>query len=385
MRYPDISQSGSTRAPSSPHSSPTGPAALSPHQLVALAAASTRELIWGLRAVAHEVVRWRRLAAAIPDDTLRRDALHAIDRKRANIDGAALFWVLPRHRNMDLLRLLVAYEILADFLDCTSERGAHVGIANGLCLHGALRDALDPAAPPRDYYRCHPWTHDGGYLHRLIATCQHRCELLPSFHVTRPFVNRAASLTAVVLALNHEPDSFSRDAMLSVWASLQFREQSELAWFEWCGGASAWLTIFALLALATNPASNTTEAKDIYDAYLPWVSLTGTMLDSYVDITEDAANDAHSYIAHYSGPQLATERVISIIGRSLHEVNGLRDRHRHLVIVGCMVAMYLSKDSARTPTMRANTHKITRASGNLGYLLSFVLRVWRILYKQRSE
>ena len=251
-------------------------------------------------------------------------------------------------------------------------------------LHSALRDALDPAAPISDYYRCHPWTHDGGYLHRLITTCQRKCELLPSFHVTRPFLNRAASLTEV-LALNHEPDPSCRDAALSAWASRQFPEQSELAWFEWCGGASAWLTIFALLALAADPVSETAEAKDVYDAYLPWVSLTGTMLDSYVDMTEDAASDAHSYIAHYPGQQLATDRVVEIIGRSLREVNGLRDRHRHLVIVGCMVAMYLSKDSARTPAMRANTDKITRVSGNLGYLLSFVLRAWRILYRQQSE
>lgn len=349
-----------------------------------LATASTRELLWGLRAVAREVARWRRLATTIPDDTLRHDALGAIDRKRANIDGAALFWVLPRHRNPNLLRLLVAYEILADFLDCTSERGAHAGIANGLRLHGALRDALDPAAPISDYYRCHPWTHDGGYLHRLITTCQRKCELLPSFHATRPFLNRAASLTEV-LALNHEPDPSSRDAALSAWASLRFPEQSEVAWFELCGGASAWLTIFALLALATNPTSKAAEAKDVYDAYLPWVSLTGTMLDSYVDMTEDTSNNAHSYIAHYPDKQLATERTIEIVGRSLREVNGLRDRHRHLVIVGCMVAMYLSKDSARTPAMRANTDKITRASGNLGYLLSFVLRAWRILYRQQSE
>lgn len=349
-----------------------------------LAAASTRELLWGLRAVAREVARWRRLAGAIPDDTLRHDALQAIDRKRANIDGAALFWVLPRHRNPHLLRLLVAYEILADFLDCTSERGAHAGVANGLRLHGALRDALDPAAPISDYYRCHPWTDDGGYLHRLITTCQRKCELLPSFHVIRPFLDHAASLTEV-LALNHEPDSSSRDAALSAWVSGKFPERSELAWFEWCGGASAWLTIFALLALATRPTSETAEAKDVYDAYLPWVSLTGAMLDSYVDMAEDASNDAHSYIAHYPDQRLATERVIELVGRSLREVNGLRDRHRHLVIVACMVAMYLSKDSARTLTMRANTDKITRSSGNLGYLLSYALRGWRILYRQQSE
>ena len=349
-----------------------------------LAAASTRELLWGLRAVAREVTRWRRLAAAIPDDTLRHDAVEAIDRKRANIDGAALFWILPRRRNPNLLRLLVAYEILADFLDCTSERGAHAGVANGLRLHGALRDALDPAAPVTDYYRYHPWPHDGGYLHRLIATCQGKCELLPSFHVTRPFLDHAASLTEV-LAINHEPDPPSRDAELSAWASQRFPGQSEVAWFEWCGGASAWLTIFALLALATNPESQTAEAKDVYAAYLPWVSLAGTMLDSYVDMTEDAANDAHSYIAHYSDQELATERVIEIVDRSLQEVNGLQDKHRHLVIVGCMVAMYLSKDSARTPATRATTDKITKVSGNLGHLLSLGLRAWRILYRQQSE
>ncbi len=340
-------------------------------------------MLWGLRAVAREVARWRQLAAAIPNDTLRHDALQAIDHKRANIDGAALFWILPRRRNRNLLRLLVAYEILADFLDCTSEHGAHAGVANGLRLHSALRDALDPAAPITDYYRYHPWAHDGGYLHRLIATCQRKCELLPSFHVARPFLDHAASLTEV-LALNHEPDPSSRDAALAAWARQRFPGQSEVAWFEWCGGASAWLTIFALLALATNPVSKAAEAKEVYDAYLPWVSLTGTMLDSYVDMTDDAANDAHSYITHYPDQELATERVIEIIGRSLQEVNRLHDRHRHLVIVGCMVAMYLSKDSARTPAMRANTAKITRVNGNLGHLLSLVLRAWRILYRQQS-
>ena len=36
-----------------------------------------------------------------------------------------------------------------------------------------------------------------------------------------------------------------------------------------------------------------------------------------------------------------------------------------------MVAMYLSKDSARTPAMRANAEKITQANGNLGYVLVF--------------
>ena len=71
---------------------------------VALARASARELIWGLRLVSREVGGWRARAAEIPDPELRADALAAISRKRGNINGAGLFWTLPDRRNRDLLR-----------------------------------------------------------------------------------------------------------------------------------------------------------------------------------------------------------------------------------------------------------------------------------------
>jgi tetraprenyl-beta-curcumene synthase len=353
------------------------------HQQLALARASIRELRWGLAGVSGEVGRWRARAAAIPDDALRHDALRAIDYKRASIDGAALFWTLPRHRSYSLLRLLVAYEILADFLDCVNERTAHVGIENGLRLHRALRDALAPGAPTADYYKDHPHGNDGGFLKLLIVTCQETCVLLPSFETVRPFVARAASLTDV-LALNHEPDPSGRDAALQVWASGRFPAHPELAWFECCGSASAWLTILALLALAADVGCETSEAEKVYGAYLPWVSLTGTMLDSFADIADDEADGAHSYIAHYGDRQVAVDRLIELIGRSLREVAGLDNSQRHLVIVACMVAMFLSKDSARAPAMRSSTCKITRASGSITGLLVPVLRAWRTIYGQKS-
>ncbi len=100
-------------------------------QAWALGVATTRELLWGLSAVSREVKHWRTLASSIPDITLRHAALGALARKRGNIDGAALFWILPRRRSPQLLRLLVAYEVMADFLDTVSEDGADAGISNG--------------------------------------------------------------------------------------------------------------------------------------------------------------------------------------------------------------------------------------------------------------
>lgn len=351
--------------------------------LFALAVATTRELRWGLRAVSREVDHWRTRAAAIQDDALRHDALEAIDRKRANIDGAALFWTLPRVRSSALLRLLVAYEILADFLDCTSERAAHLGTANGLQLHRALIEALDPSVSISDYYRYHPWAEDAGYLRALVDTCRRGCERLPSYEVARPLLHRAASLTQV-LALNHEPDPSRREAALRAWAQAHFAGDQELAWFELTGGASAWLTILALLALAAEPGRDEREANETYAVYLPWVSLTGTMLDSYGDVAEDAANDAHSYIAHYGTKAVAGERIGEIVRRAVAGAASLRDGERHLVVASCMVAMYLSKDSVRASDTRALTRSLTHAAGPLTRLLVPVLRGWRLLYGQRS-
>jgi tetraprenyl-beta-curcumene synthase len=277
----------------------------------------------------------------------------------------------------------VAYEVLADYLDCTSERGAHVGIVNGLQLHRALADALDPSVELQDYYRHHPWSRDGGYLHALLGTCRAACTQLPSYPNVKPLALRAARLTEV-LGINHEPDTERRDTALSTWTTNHFADYGELAWWERTGGASAWLTILALLALATAPAVTSDHARNVYGAYMPWVSLAGTMLDSYSDMAEDAAAGDHSYIAHYPNTAVASQRLADIVQRSLLETQNLHDGERHLVIVACMVAMYLTKDSTRSPDLRPTTDVIVRAGGLLTRSLVPVLRAWRVLYKQRS-
>ena len=84
---------------------------------------------------------------AIPDAPIRENALGALARKRAHTDGAALFWIIPRARNLTLLRMLAAFEIMCDFLDSVNEHGAQMGQANGRQLHLALIDALAPERP----------------------------------------------------------------------------------------------------------------------------------------------------------------------------------------------------------------------------------------------
>jgi tetraprenyl-beta-curcumene synthase len=327
---------------------------------------------------------WRALARAIPGGPIREDALSALRDKRGQTDGAALFSILPRARNSSLLRLLVAYQIIWDFLDSVNERGAQVGVANGCQLHLALIDALDPARPLSDYYRYHPWRADGDYLNTLVTVCRACCGELPSYERIRPLVVREA-VRARVLAINHDLDSLSRDAKLRAWASEEFPDGHEASWFELSGAASAGLTIFALLALAAEPACSDTEIALTQRTYFPWTSATATMLDSYVDQLEDAESGDHIYIAHYPSPAVANQRIGWLLRRSLTEAAWLRGSEKHILIAASMTALYLSKDSARLPAMRQSTKTLVSCGGSLTRLLIPVLRLWRTAYALRSS
>lgn len=362
---------------------PSDPAPLSARQLWALTTAATRELTWGLPSVAREVHRWRSLASSIPDVPIREDALNALAAKRGHIDGAALFSIIPRTRNPALLRLLVAYEIIWDFLDSINERGAAAGLANGLQLHLALIDALDPARPISDYYKYSPWRNDGGYLRALVNACRKNCTLLPEYERVRKLIVQEAS-RGQVCAINHALDPLVRDSELERWAATEFPAGHGAWWFELTAAASTDLTIFALLALASEDICTEDQIALTAKAYFPWASGLAAMLDSYVDQAEDALKGDHSYVSHYATPELATYRICLFIRRCLLEAASLKDGERHILIVASMFAMYLSKSSALNSAMGSTTKHIIRAGGSLTRVLHPILRLWRIIYGLRS-
>jgi tetraprenyl-beta-curcumene synthase len=339
--------------------------------------------VWGLPEVAREVHAWRGRALSIPDAAIRADALTSLAHKRANIDGAALFWTIPRERNPHLIGLLASYEMICDFLDSINEPSTAADPVNGRQLHLSLIEALDFNRAPANHYQHHPSHDDGGYLKALVQTCRARSAALPSYEHTRGVVIPEATRFEII-AINHDTDPARRETAHRTWASREFPAPGEASWFELTAAATASLTIHALLALSAESTEEATSLASTREAYFPWVTLTTTMLDHFVDQTEDQQSGNHSYIAYYPTPEAAAQRIHELIRRCLKETSTLEHSERHTLIVACMIAMYLSKDSARTPAMQATTKSLADAGGSLTHLLIPILRLWRIAYAQRS-
>lgn len=364
-----------------PHVSDADPASLTPAQIGALLGSATRELLWGLRTAGSELRGWLAMADGIPNTSLRQDALHALRLKRGHLIGATLFTILPRRRSATLLRALLAYQMILDYVDNVSER--YPELANGWQLHRALAEAVVPGGPVSDYYRHHPWCEDGGFLVALVHACRDACAALPSYERVRLLLARDARRVGV-LGLNHELDPGRRDALLREWATRECPDERELNWFELSAAASSSLLVLVLLALAAERELTHAEVVAVYGAHWPWIGLATTMLDSYADQADDEASGNHSYVAHYPDAETAAERIRLSVTTSMYAARRLPNGHRHAVIVACMAALFLSKESARSAELRETTRSFAAAGGSLVRLLLPILRVWRLLNGQRA-
>lgn len=364
---------------------PDDPAPVNCRQLAALASGVGRELGWGLRTVSREVAAWQRRAAQIRAPELRALALHSLADKRSLTEGAARFWEVPRRRSTPLVKVLVAFQILANFLDTVSERGQRDLAARTLAPSSimlAFIDAVDVDQPTRDYYRDYPEWDDDGYLLALVQVCRSCCVGLPSYRQARGRLARHARL-AGVLDLHHDPDPVRRDRALRRFATTWFANDTTVSWFEHAAAASSALNVIVLLTLASEPRTTERELDAAITTYTN-VGVLSVVLDSFADQLDDAVSGHLSFIGYYPNAPAAVNRIQYLIERSLRDAAGLRNGSRHVLLVSMMIAMFLSRDSARSDTLLADTTTLIAAGGSMTRYLVPVLRFWRVSYRLKT-
>jgi tetraprenyl-beta-curcumene synthase len=310
----------------------------------------------------------RARARAIPDPTLREDALISHHHKASNSEGLAALAVLaPAEHRADVTRSLVAYQLMLDYLDGVSERPADEPVANGLRLHRAFAVALDPAAAHEDYYQLAPGREDGGYLKALIETCRAPLRDLPSYPAVREPLLRQARLCGESQALYHAPCDAPINGRIDRWAA-QTAAEAELeedfeSWELLAAAAASSYSVGALLALAATPGASEADARAVESAYFPWATGLNALLDSLVDLDEDPEDTSH--IRRYGSFELATERLATIAAGSRIRLARLPDGSLHAAILAAMGALYLAQPEAWRPGREQISRAVLESLGPL--------------------
>ena len=281
--------------------------------VAATVASLVRYWLGVLPIVRRDLRHWSRRAEAIPDPVLRAQAVATLREERLNAEAAAVFATLvPWTRWSALVPLLVAFQVMYDYLDTVSEERVDDPLRNGLQLHRALAAALDPLLPLLDWYRHHPQRDDGGYLDELVGVCRARLGSLPAGPMVLPHARRAAGRCAAGQSYTHDAEQ-EGDARLAAWALSQDRADG-YRWWEVAAGVISSVGVYALLAAAADPRTTLAEAHRVDAAYFPPICALSALLDSLVDRRSDALTDNHSSFGHYPSGAEAAERLSMIAG-----------------------------------------------------------------------
>jgi tetraprenyl-beta-curcumene synthase len=347
-------------------------------ELAALLSVAAR--FWGhvMPTVRAELRTWERAAETIPHPQLRAHALATLASERLSAAGAALFaTTLPRY-DPTLVRTLVAYQVICDYLDTLCEQPSADPVANGRTLHRALVDAVAPDAVPESWYRLHATGDDGGYLAALVGACRAGCESLPSFVRVRSAARREATRNEVQGIKDGPADQ--REPLLRRWARTQARADpvGDASWFELAAAGSSPLAVLALLAAAADASASDASVEQLRRCYFPWVEALSTLLDSLADRARDETTGELSFVAQYPSTEVMTARLQTLAVRALASARELPHAERHVVLIAGMIAMHLSDPSALLPGVRETTRAVLRSSlAGVTPLLLSIMRTWR--------
>jgi tetraprenyl-beta-curcumene synthase len=343
---------------------------------MAVAAALGAYLTTALRPARRELRRWEDEADSIPDPVLRAQALAALAEKGLNVEAVAVFATLaPRAYRRRALGAIATLQIAIDYIDSLSEGSTAEPLEDGLRLHQALAVALTPGAEPLDWYRFHPRADDGGYLSRLVASCQESVRSLPAATAVLPLARAAASRCGEGQSYTHAA-ARGEVRQLQDWAD-GLDSPAGYRWWEVAAGASSSVAAHALIAAAADRETSAGEAALIDAAYFPPIGALTVLLDDLIDREEDALAGEHNYLTYYRDSQAAADRLALIAARASAATAKLRDARRHAAILSGVAGFYLSADAATTPYARPIRDRLLGSIGLTSRPLLATMRLRR--------
>jgi tetraprenyl-beta-curcumene synthase len=329
-----------------------------------------------------EIRRWADLAQTIPNPELRAVATAAVADDAGNAEAAAAFGAFaPRRSVRTVVELLVAWQILIDYVDALGEIDHADPLSHGLELGAALTATI--AEPLERDHLERLAGNDGGYLSALIDACRKRLNSFPAVEAVRAPAAAAARRCGAALAHTHAAAHAGETSRLEAWADVATTATS-YAWWEIAAGGNSNIGVLALLAVASDPASTVRDADAVAAAYWPHVCTMSTLLDSLVDYERDAHTGNFSFVGRYADRDDAERGIVAASARSLDAVQQLRRSHTHAMIV-CGVAAFYGAEAKSHSLAAQITPKVLMALRPTATPIAAALRAQRRLKRRTAE
>jgi len=346
-------------------------------ELQALLAANARYWTTVAALVRGELAHWRNRASAIADPELRRLALGKLEDERFNAQaGAMLATRAPRAHRADVVRAIVALQVLFDLLDGLTERPAPDPLADGERAFTVLFDALTPHLDRNG-------EDEVGYLRELSDAVRAAVARLPAYEAVLD-VAAASGWRAAQAQVRMHALAQLGVGQLQAWAE-QEAHGTGLQWRELlAGAASSVLVVHALIAAAADTHTTPAQAVRIAEAYLS-ICVLLTLLDSLVDQEHDEHAGQPGFVSLYENHEMLGRVLTDTARRARAQALALPAGVQHVMMLSGVVAYYSSMPDARAERARPLIAQLHRELGpSIAPALAF-MKAWRLAKRLRAR
>lgn len=326
---------------------------------------------------------WQKEAELIPDSELRKQALLSIKNKTFHCEGGSIYGLLAQEKIEPTIRFIVAYQTISDYLDNLCDRSTSLDPEDFRTLHQACLDALTPDAESINYYQFRQEQDDGGYLMKLVKTCQNVLKQLPSYQVIAPCLHELADYYCNLQVHKHVKVQ-ERVPRLKAWFEEHRNQIPEMKWYEFSACTGSTLGIFSLIAYAGDPNFSKELAIKVKNSYFPWVQGLHILLDYFIDQEEDRIGCDLNFCTYYKSEQEITERFLYFLKQADKAVSQLPHKHFHRMINRALLGVYLADQKVNQQRdVRKTAGKILRSCGgsSLFFLWNAIIMA-RLRYQQ---
>jgi tetraprenyl-beta-curcumene synthase len=326
---------------------------------------------------------WKKEAEQIPNPELRKQALLSIQSKTFHCEGGSIYGLLAREGIEPTIRFIVAYQTISDYLDNLCDRSNSLDPEDFRTLHQACLHALTPNAESINYYQFRQEQDDGGYLIKLVKTCQDILIKLPSYQTIAPGLHELADYYCNLQVHKHVKVQ-ERVPRLKAWFEEHRHQIPEMKWYEFAACTGSTLGIFCLVAYACDPNCSKELAIGVKNSYFPWVQGLHILLDYFIDQEEDRIGGDLNFCTYYNSQEEITERFVYFLKEADKAVSQLPHQHFHRMINRALLGVYLAdrKVNEQRAVRKTAGHILRSCDGSsLFFLWNGLIMAW-IRYQQ---
>jgi tetraprenyl-beta-curcumene synthase len=306
--------------------------------------------------------QWRVEALPCPDPVLRQMALASLKHKAFHCQGGAVFAALSPKYEKTLLRIIVAYQTLCDYLDNLCDRAGSTDGKAFRHLHNSLLTALTPGSTCGDYYLYYPYKEDGGYINGLVEECQTQIETLPNYWKVQQRLWELANWYSELQVRKHLNLDVREEQLIS-WASQQSRRYIGVRWQEFAAATGSTLAVFALLGLACREELDDASMHRTWQAYFPWICGLHILLDYFIDREEDLQGGDLNFTFYYRNEAEMEERLKYFIYQAHDCAASMPNQAFHTTVVEGLLGLYLSDLKIPAQSYQAMAQSLLQCSG----------------------